>query len=342
MKSKWWDAVLQRDRAYDGRFVYAVRSTGIYCRPTCPSRRPARLQVVFFAGAEPAEHAGFRPCRRCKPQEQTGGRSVSLVRDACRYIEENFSERLSLAAMSARFNVSPSQLHRTFKHELGISPAQYANACRMKSVKASLRRGSDVTSAIYEAGFGSGSRLYERTPSDFGMTPAVYGKGGRGMSIAYTTAGCPLGRLLVAATERGLCAVTLGDSDQELATALKTEYSEAEIVRDKDALADAVALLLRHLGGSEPRLDFPLDIRATAFQCRVWDELRRIPYGETKSYSDIAQAIGRPKAARAVGRACASNPVALVIPCHRVGSSGYRWGKKRKEQLLEKENRTRV
>lgn len=346
MQNKWWNAVLNRDGNFDGRFVYAVRSTGIYCRPTCPSRRPARPQVVFFSGAGPAEQAGFRPCRRCKPQEQTTAHAkrLELVRDACRYIEENYSERLDLAALSARFNVSTSHLHHVFKRALGISPAQYANACRVNSVKTSLRRGSDVTSAIYEAGFGSSSRLYERTPADFGMTPAVYRKGGRGMRIAYTTASCALGRLLVAATERGLCAVTLGDSDQRLIAALTAEYPDAQIVRDKVALRDTVTRILDHLKGSEPHVEFPLDIRATAFQLRVWDELRRIPYGATRSYSAIAVAIGSPKAARAVARACASNPVALVIPCHRVvsttgSSSGYRWGKERKRQLLEKERK---
>ena len=202
----WWAAVLQRDGSFDGRFVYAVRSTGVYCRPTCPSRRPARPQVVFFPGAGAAEQAGFRPCRRCKPRDLASNQSklAGLVRDACRYIEENYSEGVRLEALSEKFNVSASHLHHLFKHTLGISPAQYSNACRMKSVKTSLRGGSDVTSAIYEAGFGSSSRLYERTTSDFGMTPAVYGKGGRGMRIRYTTVRCPLGRLLVAATPRGL------------------------------------------------------------------------------------------------------------------------------------------
>jgi AraC family transcriptional regulator of adaptative response/methylated-DNA-[protein]-cysteine methyltransferase len=345
-QQKWWAAVLQRDGNFDGRFVYAVRSTGIYCRPTCPSRRPARPQVVFFPGAGAAELAGFRACRRCRPEERTSGQSrlVGLVRDACRFIEQNYAEGVDLLALSARFNVSASHLQRMFKRTLGVSPAQYANACRMNSVKTILRNGSDVTSAIYEAGFGSSSRLYERTPSEFGMTPAVYGRGGKGMRIRYTTANCALGRLLVAATDRGLCAVTLGNSDQELTAALKAEYVDAEILRDKTALTDAVHRLIEHLNGSEPHLDFPLDIRATAFQRRVWDELRRIPYGATRSYSEIAKGIGRPKAARAVARACGTNPVALVIPCHRVVArngnlSGYRWGNERKHRLLEKEKR---
>ena len=341
MKNTWWEAVLQRDRNFDGRFVYAVRSTGIFCRPTCPSRRPARPQVVFFSAASEAEQAGFRACRRCRPKDLVS-RPSSLISGVCRYIETNYSEKLNLAALGERFGVSSSHLQRVFKDALGISPSQYANACRVKSVKSSLRRGSDVTSAIYEAGFGSSSRLYERAASDFGRTPAVYGKGGRGMRIAYTTARCPLGRLLVAATTRGLCAVILGKSNSELVALLKAEYPHAEIARDRKTLNGAVTRLVDHLKGSEPRLEFTLDIRATAFQRRVWDELQRTPYGSTRSYADIAKAVGRPKAARAVARVCATNPVALVIPCHRVvsgtgGAGGYRWGQDRKERLLERE-----
>ena len=341
MKNTWWNAVLKHDDKFDGRFVYAVRSTGIYCRPGCPSRRPNRSQVVFFPGPEAALHAGFRPCRRCKPQDKLPER-VRMVTDACRYIEENHAEPVSLASLSARLHVSPTQLHRTFKQTLGITPAQYANACRVRSIKKNLRAGSDVTSAIYEAGFGSSSRVYERTASDFGMTPGIYGKGGSGMRIAYTVTNCPLGSLLVAATGRGLCGVAIGSSSRELLAGLKGEYPEAEIVQDEKGLSKTVRTLLDHLRGSEPHIHFPLDIRATAFQRRVWDELRRIPYGKTRSYSEIAAAIGQPKAARAVARACASNPVALVIPCHRVVSSsgqmsGYRWGKDRKQKLLDNE-----
>jgi len=341
MKNKWWNAVLQHDSSFDGRFVYAVRSTGIYCRPSCPSRRPARSQVLFFDEAQAAVQAGFRPCRRCEPEEKIPAR-VRQVSDICRYIEQNYAEPLKLSALSARFKISATQLQRAFKQALGVTPAQYANACRMRSVKQSLRQGSDVTSAVYEAGFGSSSRLYERTDTEFGMPPSIYGKGGRGMRIAYATANCPLGRLLVASTDRGLCCVALGDSDRKLIPQLRGEYPEAQIVHDKRSLTKIVATLLRYLEGSQPHMDFPLDIQATAFQRRVWDELRRIPYGTTRSYSDIAKTIDQPKAARAVARACATNPVALVIPCHRVvsssgGDSGYRWGRDRKVRLLETE-----
>jgi len=342
---KFWKAVLNRDEKFDGRFVYAVRSTGIYCRPTCPSRRPDRRQVVFFNARVAAEKAGFRPCRRCKPQELISA-SSSLVERACSYIQHNHTEPLKLTELSKHLKVSSSHLHRLFKRALGISPARYAEACRMKTVKDHLQRGKDVTTAIYESGFGSSSRLYERAPSSLGMTPATYGKGGLGMRIAYSTAACPLGRLLVAATARGICAVTLGNSDQELKTALEREYPKAEVFEDRRALNGTVKEVLKYLDGDEARLDFPLDIRATAFQCRVWEELRRIPYGTTQSYSAIAGMVGRPKAARAVARACATNPIALVIPCHRVVArtgkfSGYRWGKERKEALLAQEQKGR-
>jgi len=338
---KYWVAVLERDKKFDGRFVYAVRSTGVYCRPTCPSRRPNRAQVVFFTGSEKAEQAGFRPCRRCEPTAKVLSQS-ELLSQVCRYLEANSSESVPAGALSRMFNISSSHLQRLFKRALGVSVAQYARACRMKSFKTAVRNGSDVTAAIYEAGFGSSSRLYETSDSSLGMTPAIYRKGGGPVQIRYTTARSSLGRLLVAATDRGLCAVTLGDSDRELVSALRDEYPEALITRDRLHLCEAVDRLLKHLNGAESCPEFPLDIRATAFQRRVWEELRRIPYGTTRSYSEIASKIGTPAASRAVARACATNPVALVIPCHRViGKSGepggYRWGKKRKERLLEVE-----
>ena len=338
---KFWVAVLERDKKFDGRFVYAVRSTGVYCRPTCPSRRPNRAQVVFFTGSVKAEQAGFRPCRRCEPAAKALSQS-ELLRQVCRYLEANSSESVPMAALSRMFNISSSHLQRLFKRALGVSIAQYAKACRMKSFKTVVRNGSDVTAAMYEAGFGSSSRLYETSDASLGMTPAVYRKGGGRVQIRYTTARSPLGRLLVAATDRGLCAVALGDNDRELLSALQDEYPDAQITRDKLHLFEAVDRLLKHLNGAEPCPEFPLDIRTTAFQRRVWEELRRIPYGATRSYSEIAAKIGTPAASRAVARACATNPVALVIPCHRViGKSGepggYRWGKKRKERLLEVE-----
>ena len=340
---KFWDAVLRRDENFEGRFVYAVRSTGIYCRPTCPSRRPNRRHVIFFTTRIEAERAGFRPCRRCKPQESISA-SSSLIKRACTYIQENHTEPLRLADLSRHLDVSSSHLQRVFKRSLGISPAQYAETCRMKTVKHHLQRGKDVTTAIYESGFGSSSRLYEKAQTRLGMTPATYGKGGQGVRIAYVTAPCPLGWLLVASTARGLCAVSLGNSDRELVAALEREYPKAELVEDGQALKDIIDQVLGYLQGCQPRLDFPLDIRATAFQCKVWEELRRIAYGTTQSYSGIAEILGHPKASRAVARACATNPVALVIPCHRVVTrsgkpGGYRWGKERKQALLAKEHK---
>jgi AraC family transcriptional regulator of adaptative response/methylated-DNA-[protein]-cysteine methyltransferase len=338
-----WQAVLARDARLSGAFVYGVRSTGIYCRPTCPSRRPRREQVVFFASPRAAEEAHFRPCQRCRPRESAGyDAQAELVRRICGYIEANLDEPLTLAALSGHVNMSPYHLHRTFKRIVGITPYQYVRARRLSTLKAQLREGRGVTTALYEAGYGSSSRLYEDAAAGLGMTPATYRRGGRGMRIGYTIVDCPLGRLLVAATDRGIPAVSLGDSDAALEAALRAEYPAAEIRRDGGALGEWVTALLRHLNGDQPHLHLPLDVQATGFQGRVWEQLRAIPYGSVRSYGQIARALGRPTAARAVGRACATNPVSLVIPCHRAvgeeGSlAGYRWGLERKRQLLERE-----
>jgi AraC family transcriptional regulator, regulatory protein of adaptative response / methylated-DNA-[protein]-cysteine methyltransferase len=342
---KYWEAVLKRDTRFEGRFVYAVRSTGVYCRPTCPSRRPNRSQVLFFARAVSAEQAGFRPCRRCQPRDGVSSQ-MRLVEAVCRHIERNCSEPIRMAELSETFNSSVSNLHRVFKRALGISVAQYAKAYRIKTFKKTVRNSKDVTSALYEAGFGSSSRLYETSNSDLGMTPNSYRRGGEATQIRYATTSCSLGRLLVAATARGLCAVSLGNSDRELLAALHEEYSDADIRRDNRNLLALVQDILRHLNESIPCPDFAIDIRATAFQRRVWEELRRIPYGTTRSYSDISKSVGKPKATRAVARACGANRLAIVIPCHRVVGkngelSGYRWGLARKRSLLEKEARSR-
>ncbi len=337
MNEHYWKAVAARDASFDGRFVYAVESTGIYCRPSCPSRRPGREQVVFFPQPESAEKAGFRPCRRCHPAA-SGSPDADLLRRACRAWQPDSD----VAAVAAQLGISAVKLRGVFRRTLGITPRQYADEVRTAAFKSEVRNGRGVTEALYEAGYGSSSRLYEGAAARFGMTPAVYQKGGRGMAIAYTTAACPLGRLLVGRTERGICAISLGASDAELETALRTQYPEAQLSRDASGLAEWVEAIVRHLGGAQPALDLPLDLRATAFQRRVWEELRRIPYGATKSYGEIADAIGAPGAARAVARACAGNPAALVIPCHRVvrndgARGGYRWGEDRKRRLLDKE-----
>ncbi len=339
----YWQAVLARDRTFDGRFVFAVRSTGIYCRPSCPARRPKREQVRFFSRIEAAEQAGFRPCRRCRPSEHSDtNEQMDLIQQACHIIEANLEERLTLANLGAQLHISPFHLQRSFKRILGITPRQYAETRRMGQFKTRLKEGGTVTSAIYEAGFGSSSRLYERAPAHLGMTPTTYRKGGRGMSISYTIVDCPLGRLLVAATERGICAVSLGASDAMLEGFLQREYPAAQIQRDDANLQDAIHTFLTYLNGQQPDLNLPIDVQATAFQRQVWEALRAIPCGSTRSYSQVAQALGNPKATRAVARACATNPVALVIPCHRVvredgDPGGYRWGIERKQQLLNQE-----
>jgi AraC family transcriptional regulator, regulatory protein of adaptative response / methylated-DNA-[protein]-cysteine methyltransferase len=275
------------------------------------------------------------------------------VARACREIETRISDdaggngeaRLTLSSLGAAAGMSPHQLERAFRSVMGITPRQYTDVQRMRRLKTRLKKGDDVTTALYDAGFGSSSRLYERAPSHLGMTPATYRQGGAGMQIHYTIATSPLGRLLVGATERGISALYLGETDAKLETELRKEYPRAEIRsegRAPQALEGWVGKILAHLRGQEPHLDLPTDVQATAFQRRVWEELRRIPYGATRTYTQVARAIGRPTAIRAVARACATNPVSVVVPCHRVvredGSlAGYRWGLSRKQALLEKE-----
>jgi AraC family transcriptional regulator of adaptative response/methylated-DNA-[protein]-cysteine methyltransferase len=328
-----WQAVLARDRRFDGAFVYAVRSTGIYCRPSCASRRPRRTQVTFFPIPEAAERAGFRACRRCHPAAVNGGDpAVALVRDACRAI-----------AAGERPRGESRRLARAFKRVLGITPRAYADARRVARFKQELKRRKHVSPALYEAGYSSTSRVYEHAHEQLGMTPATYARGGAGVGIAYVTVRTTLGYLLVAATERGVCRVALGDTDATLANALRAEFPAARVVEDRSGkLHGWVSAILAYLDGREPDLDLPLDIRATAFQRKVWQELQTIPFGQTRTYAEIAKRIGQPTAARAVARACATNPAALVIPCHRVvrqggDLGGYRWGVERKEALLERE-----
>jgi AraC family transcriptional regulator of adaptative response/methylated-DNA-[protein]-cysteine methyltransferase len=345
-----WRAVAARDARADGTFVFAVRSTRVYCRPSCPARRPGRAQVVFFPSPAAAERAGYRACRRCRPQDAgASDRGAALVEQACRYIEEHLDSRLDLAGLTQALRrerggagPSPRTVRRLFQRSLGLTPRQYADARRLESVRTRLRAQDGVATALYDAGFGSSSRLYERAPAHLGMTPATYRRGGRGMRIGYTITASPIGRLLVAATERGLCAVRLGDSDAALEAGLRAEYPAAEVRRDENGLGAWVAILRGYLWGHARSLALPLDIQATAFQRKVWDALSRIPYGATRSYGEVAHALGRPTAARAVARACAANPVALVIPCHRVvrengDLGGYRWGVDRKRALLEQE-----
>jgi AraC family transcriptional regulator, regulatory protein of adaptative response / methylated-DNA-[protein]-cysteine methyltransferase len=336
--ASYWDAVAERDRRMDGVFYYAVRSTGVYCRPSCPSRRPKPENVVFFLTRDTAQRAGFRACKRCKPDSDAGNPNAELVEKVCRYIDSHPDQPATLETLSREIGLSPFHLQRTFKALTGITPRAYADSRRLQSLKSSLREGHSVTRSLYDAGYGSSSRLYERASSQLGMTPARYGKQGSGVTIRYTIAASDVGRMLLASTPKGICSVQFGDSDRTLETALRQEFPQADLIRSDRALAASVRIIRNRVRGknTEP---LPLDIRSTAFQRLVWEHLQAIPAGATKSYSAIARGIGHPKAARAVARACATNPVAIAIPCHRVvrengDLGGYRWGIKRKEKLL--------
>jgi AraC family transcriptional regulator of adaptative response/methylated-DNA-[protein]-cysteine methyltransferase len=336
--------VASRDARLDQAFVYAVRSTGIYCCPSCPARQPRRAQVVFFRTPQEAERHGFRPCRRCWPRQAELAAESALVGRVCRAIEERAEPVAPVAALASAAGISPARLHRAFRRAMGITPRGYADQIRLRRLKHRLRKKEDVTTAMYEAGYGSSSRLYERSNHQLGMTPATYGRGGRGMEIHYTIASSPVGRLLVAGTSRGVSAIYFGDSNAQLTATLRQEYPEAQISRTPARVSRWVRQIVRHLAGRQPQLDLPLDILGTAFQRRVWEALCRIPYGETRSYTDVARQLGRPQARRAVARACATNPVSLVVPCHRVvrgdgGLGGYGGGIARKRALLDQEKR---
>ena len=336
--------MLQREARANGTFVYAVSSTGIYCKPSCASRRPRRDRVVFFDTPAEAVRAGYRACRRCRPDATNAVDPwIDRIRRACVYLA-NVDGHVSLAHLAARLGGSPYHLQRSFKRIVGVSPREYAAACRLEKVKRGLRKGSRVTDAMADAGYGSSSRFYERAASKLAMTPQTYRRGGAGSAIAYAIVDSPLGRLLVAATPRGVCAVSMAASDAELERALKAEFPAATLQPADRGLGKWAQQIVRHLEGRRPRLDLPLDVQATAFQWQVWTALAAIPYGETRTYKDVAASIGRPSAVRAVAHACASNPVALAIPCHRVvrtggGMGGYRWGLSRKKALLAAEHK---
>jgi AraC family transcriptional regulator of adaptative response/methylated-DNA-[protein]-cysteine methyltransferase len=339
--SDWrWTAVLDRDTAADGRFVYAVASTRIYCRPTCPSRRPHRRHVRFFPDPAAAETAGYRACRRCRPSEGEPD-AVRRVREAQRYLDQHLDETVTLDRLGREVGLSPWHLQRTFKRLIGTTPRAYAGARRMERMKTRLKRGDSVTRATYEAGYSSPSRVYDGSRAHLGMTPGAYRQGGLGVRIRFTTIPTALGHVLVAATDRGLCSVTLGDDGRVLEAALRREYPAATIERRGDELDGWAGAVLARLAGDEAER-VPLDLGGTAFQQRVWEALQRIPRGSTRTYAEIARELGQPAAARAVAGACASNRLALVIPCHRVvrgdgGLGGYRWGVERKRELLARE-----
>ena len=344
--SEAWRAVERRDRRSDGAFVYAVRSTGVYCKPSCPSRRPSRANVRFFLTTKDAELAGYRACLRCRPGDEHSPSSTDAAVERARsYLDRNSERPVPLAELAEHAGVSAWHLQRSFKRLLGVSPKAYQDARRVNRFKSRLRAGDTVSRATYEAGFGSRSRVYERSGVLLGMTPAAYRRGGAGVRIAYTITDAPIGRVLVAMTDRGVCAVELGGTDAEVVRALQNDFPRATIERGDDehrAWVRAVVDRVRD-PGRERSSDVPLDMAGSAFQLRVWKALQEIPAGERRSYGEVAAAIGRPSATRAVARACATNHLAVVVPCHRVVRSdgdlaGYKWGLERKRRLLAKES----
>jgi len=349
-----WRIVQRRDPRYYASFVFGVKSTGIFCRPTCASRRAKRSQVVFFPTFREARAAGFRACLRCTPDDESREpRKIRIVKGACKYIEENYEDKITLNSIAERESVSPFYLHRIFKKIIGLTPKEYLESFRLRRLKLSLKKGESITKSTYDAGYNTSSWLYSKPNSKLGMSPSSYKSGAEGMRITFLLSDCSLGRLLVAGTGEGICGVSLGDSDAKLIAFLRAEYPRAVLTelypgeengRPDEGLRGWVDAILEYLdrGRDLAQAKLPLDLKVTAFQWKVLKELRKIPFGETRSYSEIAIDIGCPEGSRAVANACASNPVALVIPCHRVVRKtgelgGYRWGLERKGMLLEKE-----
>jgi len=345
---KAWQQVLGRDAAADGQFVYAVKSTGVYCRPSCPSRRPERKNVSFFPNNEMAEAAGFRACLRCEPTRVApkADPQAAAIAKAAEFLAEHAGQRTSLDALADAAGVGKFAVLRGFKRVLGVTPGEFAREQRKERFREKVRTPrvtkSPVTDAVYEAGFGSSSRLYEGVDAMLGMSPTAMKEGGAGETIRYTLADSPLGLILVGATDRGLCAVLFADDDAEALVDLRERFPQAVLRRDDKDLREAVMFVLGRMKESSSAAAMPFHARATAFQQRVWRALSEVPRGETRTYAEIAEAIGAPKAVRAVGTACGANPLAVVVPCHRVVGAdgkitGYRWGVGRKKRLLEME-----
>ena len=337
-----WDAVQRRERAADGVFYYSVRTTGVYCRPSCGARPARRENVAFHLTCAAAESAGFRPCLRCRPDlPPLAERQAQLVAAACRLIESG-EEEPSLDALAASAGMSRFHFHRVFKAQAGVTPKAYAAAVRAQRVRAGLAQGAPVTDALYAAGFQSSSRFYAGADAMLGMAPARFRSGGAGEDIRFAVAQCSLGAILVASTGQGICAILMGDDPEVLVHDLQDRFPKARLAGADAEFERTVALVVGFVEAPRLGLDLPLDVRGTAFQQRVWDALRAIPAGVTVSYTELAQRIGSPAAVRAVAGACAANPVAVAIPCHRVvrndgGLSGYRWGIERKRALIERE-----
>jgi len=335
-----WRAIITRDRVADNRFVYAVKTTGIYCRPSCASRRPKRTNVRIFASGAMAAQAGFRPCRKCRPEAERST-AEERVFAACRYIEQS-PEAPRLAEVAKLVGLSASHFHRLFSRTLGVTPREYATSCRSKRLRDHLERGETVTSAIYGAGFAAASRCYDSARAELGMTPATLRRGGAGQEIQWALTRCHLGWILVAATDAGICLIEFGDTAAELEASLRARFPAAVFKAGGQDFRNWVEQVIAFVQAPERGLRLPLDIQGTAFQRKVWKALQAIPAGETVTYTELAARIGQPSAVRAVASACAANRLAVAIPCHRVvrsdGSlSGYRWGVERKKQLLQQE-----
>jgi AraC family transcriptional regulator of adaptative response/methylated-DNA-[protein]-cysteine methyltransferase len=337
-----WEAVISRNPAADGTFYYGVRTTGIYCRPTCPSRRPLRANVDFFATREAAEKAGFRACKRCNPtRESLSVRHAAKVAAACRLIEQS-EEAPDLNTLANNAGLSAYHFHRIFKAITGVTPKAYATAHRARRVRSELARADSVTDAIYDSGYNSNARFYENAGDVLGMKPRTYRAGGTATDIRFAVGECTLGSILVAKSDRGVCAILLGDDPEALARELQDQFPKANLIGGDAEFERLIAKVVGFVESPGIGLELPLDVRGTAFQQRVWQALRKIPSGATASYSEIAKGIGAPGAARAVAHACASNRLAVAIPCHRVvrndgALSGYRWGVERKRELLQRE-----
>jgi AraC family transcriptional regulator of adaptative response/methylated-DNA-[protein]-cysteine methyltransferase len=337
-----WDAVRRRDRGADGAFYYSVLTTGVYCRPSCAARLPRRANVAFHATCQEAEAAGFRPCKRCRPNEEPlAERHASVVAQACRQIEDA-EEAPSLDALARSAGMSRFHFHRVFKAITGVTPKAYAAAWRARRVRDELAQRTTVTEAIYGAGFNSSGRFYAASSDLLGMTPSAFRAGGDGTSIRFAVGECSLGSILVAATDKGICAIQFGDDPDALVRDLQDRFPKALLVGGDGRFEHLVAEVVGLVEAPAQGLDLPLDLRGTAFQQRVWQALRAIPIGSTASYAEVAERIGQPKAVRAVAQACGANPIAVAIPCHRVvrtdgAPSGYRWGAERKRTLLARE-----
>lgn len=340
-----WQAVAARNPDADGRFLYSVATTGVYCRPVCAARLALRKNVRFYDTCQDAERAGFRPCKRCQPNGKSRAeRDAAIVAEACRMIAQT-DESLSLDDLAEAVGLSRHHFHRMFKTQTGVTPKAFASAHRHHRVKQELAQQATITEAIYGAGFATNSRFYESATAVLGMSPKVFKAGGKGASIRFATGKCSLGLVLVAASDKGVCCIMLGDDSDALARELQHRFPNAELIGGDQPFEELIVTVIEFVENPSQGLNLPLDIRGTAFQQQVWQALQQIPAGSTASYTQIAERIGRPKSTRAVAQACAANPIAVAIPCHRViktdGSlSGYHWGVERKSELLKRESNT--